>query len=516
MSSAQLYDQSFESSSYASSGDPSHFLPTSFIHAPDEDIWESLYRMYTSDFTVKTHFYYPPLPNLDALIGSYNLPSSDLPVLPLFPESVLETSTIQPVPAGLRSDAVSTLSSTMALLNGAPPSPDVPTTPQQTSHTASRAESLARSLSPLRVADPSPFEKTFASHSREWSSNSHISPVVRAPSPVHVPSHSVVQTPNEPRSPRASDIGSSPGTPLLCRFLQARRTLDAAKSLRATVPLLSPLTPLTQNSSPTALPIRLKRKRDWPISPTPCLRKRVAIGKENVPPTMAPALKTPTAAMQSSPAASSPLPECLPPQSFPRRSFPDNVEISERFPLFYRQFPPSSYYQTDPLGIPVFDHASPGGLYNPPRGPFDLYTPRYVKGKGREKVGLCPICVEPLSRGGEGKRLWLSMKFSAFKCYHMQYAHGVSAMSGRPFSPPVAFRIAPRPSAAKKEKTHIQQGKCHKCRKWIAVEGIKDADLKVKEIIWWKHAASCHQGLNLDGEKDVFVEDSVFAQLSKL
>ena len=57
----------------------------------------------------------------------------------------------------------------------------------------------------------------------------------------------------------------------------------------------------------------------------------------------------------------------------------------------------------------------PGGIYNPPRDPRDLYTPRFVKGKGRTKVGLCPICIESPSRGGRGQKVWLSMKFSAFK-----------------------------------------------------------------------------------------------------
>ena len=31
------------------------------------------------------------------------------------------------------------------------------------------------------------------------------------------------------------------------------------------------------------------------------------------------------------------------------------------------------------------------------------------------QVGLCPICHEKTARGGEGKKLWLSMKFSAFQ-----------------------------------------------------------------------------------------------------
>ena len=65
----------------------------------------------------------------------------------------------------------------------------------------------------------------------------------------------------------------------------------------------------------------------------------------------------------------------------------------------------------------LFDAENPGGFYNRPRDIYDLYTPRFVKGRGCDKVGLCPICVESVDRGGAGKKLWLSMKFSAFKWY---------------------------------------------------------------------------------------------------
>ena len=57
----------------------------------------------------------------------------------------------------------------------------------------------------------------------------------------------------------------------------------------------------------------------------------------------------------------------------------------------------------------------PGATYNAPRTSSDLYTPRFVRGRGRDKVGVCPVCVEPVARGGEGRVAWLSMKFSAFK-----------------------------------------------------------------------------------------------------
>lgn len=115
--------------------------------------------------------------------------------------------------------------------------------------------------------------------------------------------------------------------------------------------------------------------------------------------------------------------------------------------------------------FPLSRSRCPGGIYNPPRDPRDLYTPRLVKGKGRTKVGLCPICVESPSRGGRGQKLWLSMKFSAFKwslgfpfssydypnisyqsnlaiflayihpffaSYHMQFAHGKRRLNHHP------------------------------------------------------------------------------------
>jgi hypothetical protein len=65
--------------------------------------------------------------------------------------------------------------------------------------------------------------------------------------------------------------------------------------------------------------------------------------------------------------------------------------------------------------FPISRSRHTGGIYNSPRDPRDLYTPRFVKGKGRTKVGLCPICIESPSRGGQGQKLWLSTKFSAFK-----------------------------------------------------------------------------------------------------
>src|SRR4051794_1440631 len=55
---------------------------------------------------------------------------------------------------------------------------------------------------------------------------------------------------------------------------------------------------------------------------------------------------------------------------------------------------------------------------------------------------------------------------------------GISAVTTRPFAPPTAFRVMARPRHAKTEKPSILEGKCHKCAKWVAVEGVKAVDIK--------------------------------------
>jgi len=187
-----------------------------------------------------------------------------------------------------------------------------------------------------------------------------------------------------------------------------------------------------------------------------------------------------------------------------QRTFPDYVPIREEFPLFYRRFYLSSFVPED-----VKRSGMTGSTWNEPRQPLDLYTPRFVKGSGSTKNGLCPCCCESIARGGCSKKLWLATKVSAFN-YHMQYSHGLCPKTGLPFSPPIDFRVVSRPDPGKHEKSEILQGKCHKCERWVPVEGIKDVEVKVKEIFWWKHAAACHKGGNIVGERDIFVEDELY------
>ncbi|KAF9802608.1 hypothetical protein IEO21_09868 [Rhodonia placenta] len=176
------------------------------------------------------------------------------------------------------------------------------------------------------------------------------------------------------------------------------------------------------------------------------------------------------------------VPDTQLPSQRPSRTFPLRVPVNPEFPLFYERFHVSSFCVEDSDKYLTCKGLS-DATFNPPREPFDLYTPRFVKGKG------------------------------ATKSYHMQYAHGISAMTGRPFSPPLAFRTISRTNVGKHEKAVLMQGKCHKCVKWVPVEGIKDVATKVKEIYWWKHAASCHQGSTVEGECDIFVEDDVCKKL---
>ncbi|KAF8603311.1 hypothetical protein BDV93DRAFT_442658 [Ceratobasidium sp. AG-I] len=155
----------------------------------------------------------------------------------------------------------------------------------------------------------------------------------------------------------------------------------------------------------------------------------------------------------------------------------------------------------------------PGSLVPNAAQHFNLYTPRFVRGVGAGKVGLCAICVEPVWRGGEGKSALFNTKPSID--YHMQYNHGISSRTGLPFSPPIRFRKTKRPVSHVKplERAKIEEGKCHACQKWVAIESVKTAEVLVPELYWWKHAASCHSVNHFAGDKDPYFEDHVYLRL---
>ncbi|KAI0249434.1 hypothetical protein BJV78DRAFT_1227268, partial [Lactifluus subvellereus] len=72
-------------------------------------------------------------------------------------------------------------------------------------------------------------------------------------------------------------------------------------------------------------------------------------------------------------------------------------------------------------------------------------------------------------------------KFSAYN-YHMQYFHRIAASTARPFSPHIAFRTTPRQRPGNLERTYMLEGRYHRCAFWAPVQGVKDANAKVKEL----------------------------------
>ena len=86
---------------------------------------------------------------------------------------------------------------------------------------------------------------------------------------------------------------------------------------------------------------------------------------------------------------------------------------------------------------------------------------------------------------------------------------GISASTGRPFSPPTAFRTIERTNVGKLEKSELMQGRCHKCKKWVAVEGVKDVPTKVRLPprlpVSQYHSRCCAEWLTFRGQvKEIY------------
>ncbi|SPO27693.1 related to Meiotic expression upregulated protein 26 [Ustilago trichophora] len=206
-----------------------------------------------------------------------------------------------------------------------------------------------------------------------------------------------------------------------------------------------------------------------------------------------------------------------------RRAFPAEWETHPDFPLLYQRYCVPSSVSPEVLEMllrglnlanvdeefhEIVDRAQTvQGTFNKPRSILDLYTPRFVKGVGAQKVGMCPFCYE------EGRVKFLKTKFSAYN-YHMQNFHGVSALTGLPFTPPTKFRIKARPNANPKERKELVQGLCHSCNKYVDIQGPKETEVKVAEIYWWKHAQVCHRGAGVpEGVGGYFVENVWFERV---
>lgn len=139
------------------------------------------------------------------------------------------------------------------------------------------------------------------------------------------------------------------------------------------------------------------------------------------------------------------------------------------------------------------------------RHPQDLYTPRVVRGTGMNREGLCEIC----SPG-----VWLKIKQSAY-WYHMNFIHGVSAATGRPYEPPQSQRqkIVTRMGGELVTET---EGLCAYCEQWVFMvqesvvdRGSRDNDKEEREAagnsVWWRHLQKCiSKHVNMPKRTNVF------------
>ncbi|KAJ1951650.1 hypothetical protein IWQ62_006407, partial [Dispira parvispora] len=189
------------------------------------------------------------------------------------------------------------------------------------------------------------------------------------------------------------------------------------------------------------------------------------------------------------------------------------------------------------LADPSFlDTLSYSAKANAVKSPDDMYTPRWTRGLRQHKEGLCPICQ------AMGERRWFRMKVSAY-WYHMNFFHGISPSTCRPYLPPQAIRTLqsdqyhytdeihmetmysmhqgyPKGGVANytfiqadKENTpplhwseeqgipvtnlqckaelnwkpQVWEGLCHQCQEWVPLNSVRDVSVNVPEIYWWKH-----------------------------
>ena len=95
----------------------------------------------------------------------------------------------------------------------------------------------------------------------------------------------------------------------------------------------------------------------------------------------------------------------------------------------------------------------------------DQYTPQYVRFADFLKEGLCEHCDPPR---------WYKLKTSNY-WYHVQFNHGISHRTGKPFALP--------------SETRKGEGLCPICKKWVPLDS-KGAPA----FHWFKHMHLCSRG----------------------
>ncbi len=117
------------------------------------------------------------------------------------------------------------------------------------------------------------------------------------------------------------------------------------------------------------------------------------------------------------------------------------------------------------------------------RSDTDFYSPVWIRGRGVEREGLCPLC-EPA--------VWLKIKQSAY-WYHMNFFHGISAATNRPYKRPISYRYSSELTSFKVD------GHCGNCLQWIQLVTDYTGDRTTESVerticftTWFKHAQKCH------------------------
>ncbi|CAG8555725.1 12796_t:CDS:10 [Ambispora gerdemannii] len=144
-----------------------------------------------------------------------------------------------------------------------------------------------------------------------------------------------------------------------------------------------------------------------------------------------------------------------------RRDY-DNLSINESFDNNVSSPLPATPSTTTSTSTDY----GPDATRQPARFEGDMYTPRWVRGVGKSKEGLCPHCNPPR---------WLKTKISAY-WYHLNYQHGISSITGRPFAAPLQER--------ENKKSGMKEALCHNCNKWILNQSPRDKEVLVPEIYW--------------------------------
>ncbi|GAA5964214.1 hypothetical protein JCM3765_002773 [Sporobolomyces pararoseus] len=128
----------------------------------------------------------------------------------------------------------------------------------------------------------------------------------------------------------------------------------------------------------------------------------------------------------------------------------------------------------------------------PLRSANDKFTPAWIRGIGQDKEGYCSLCEDETERSGGGK--WLRLKDGDF-WYHRTFVHGISSISGQPFSNPIETRCV----SVDERGLSTLQGLCGTCSSWTTFETYRSKlssssgpALTASRTMWYRHAHECH------------------------